>query len=82
MVLAPATGGSSRIGLVVSRRVGKAHDRNRVKRRIREFFRTRRAALSSKLEVVVVAKPGAAALDQQGTEQELTVALRDWLPQP
>ncbi len=82
MVVAPATSASSRIGLVVSRRVGKAHDRNRVKRRVREFFRTRRLALSAKLEVVVVAKPGAAALDHRGTNQELSVALRDWLPQP
>jgi len=79
VVVAPATGSSSRLGLVVSRKVGKAHDRNRVKRRIREFFRTRRISLSALLEVVVVAKPGAASLDHRGTNQELTVALHDWL---
>ena len=82
MLVALAAGGSSRIGLVVSRKVGKAHDRNRVKRRVREFFRTRRMALSATVDVVVVAKPGAASLDHRRTDQELSVALGDWLAQP
>lgn len=72
-------GETSRLGLVVSRRVGKAHDRNRVKRRIREFFRVRKEELRMTVELVVVAKPGAASLDPGATAQELDAALREWL---
>jgi len=79
VVVAPATGETSRLGLVVSRRVGKAHDRNRVKRRIREFFRVRKEELRMPVELVVVAKPGVANLDQWATAQELDAALREWL---
>jgi ribonuclease P protein component len=52
----------SRLGLAVSRRVGGAVDRNRVKRRLREGFRRRlRALLSAPADVLVQALPGAAA---------------------
>lgn len=50
----------ARIGIVTSRRVGGAVQRNRVRRRVREIFRARRAQLPAGLWLVVVAKPGAA----------------------
>lgn len=49
-----------RIGIVTSRRVGGAVQRNRVRRRLREIFRVRRAQFPAGLWLVVVAKPGAA----------------------
>ncbi len=54
-----AAGSLSRIGLTVSRKVGGAVVRNRVKRIIREFFRQRRPQFSRHLEAVVIARPRA-----------------------
>ena len=45
----------SRLGLVVSRKVGNAVTRNRVKRRLRDLFRRHQEAFPRPLDVVVVA---------------------------
>ncbi len=50
----------ARLGMVVSRKVGTAVKRNSVKRWIREWFRTRTAELPRGVDLVVIAKPGAA----------------------
>jgi ribonuclease P protein component len=50
----------SRLGITVSRRVGKAAVRNRVRRRIREALRARHANIASGHDVVVVARPASA----------------------
>ncbi len=54
---------SSRLGLTVSRRVGNAVVRNRIKRRLREIFRRAGAALPPGIDLVAVARPPAASLD-------------------
>lgn len=53
----------TKMGLAVSRKVGKAVTRNRVKRYLREFYRTHRSLLSPPCHFVVVARPEAAGLD-------------------
>jgi ribonuclease P protein component len=65
----------SRLGVTTSRKVGGAPARNRIRRLVREFFRRHRAALTSPLDVLVIARPGAASLRSTDVVHELTRAL-------
>ena len=51
-----------KLGIAVSRRIGKAVVRNRIKRCIREFYRTHRPAFLTGAYLVVVARPACAGL--------------------
>jgi ribonuclease P protein component len=52
----------ARLGVSVSRKVGGAVDRNRVKRLLREAFRVEAERLPLDLDVVIVARPDALEL--------------------
>ena len=70
MLAAPGVLGGSerqRLGVTVSRRVGNAVVRNRVKRQIREWFRHARMEMRPGLEIVVIARREAAELSAQET---------------
>ncbi|OHE22883.1 MAG: ribonuclease P protein component [Syntrophobacterales bacterium RIFOXYC2_FULL_60_23] len=70
VTLAPMAEGQPRLGLVATRRLGKAVRRNRVKRLLREFFRRHRTTLPA-FDLVIMAKKGAAALEYHQVEEEL-----------
>ena len=46
----------SRLGIIVNRKWGKAHERNRLKRLIREIFRLNKGKICSGLDYVVIPK--------------------------
>ena len=62
----------TRLGLTVSRKVGNAVCRNRLKRWIREFFRHHHKRFGPAVDVAIVAKRQAGRLDHQQLDQELT----------
>lgn len=67
--------GAPRVGLTVSRRVGDAVVRNRVKRRLREWFRRHRDECPAGKDLVVIARPAAAAAPADELARELATSL-------
>jgi ribonuclease P protein component len=55
-----------KLGVTVSKRVGNAVVRNRIKRRVREWFRHNRRGLPAEKDVVVIARPAAKELSGSG----------------
>jgi ribonuclease P protein component len=62
---------SARLGLTVSRAVGTAVVRNRIKRRLREAFRLRRAGLAAKWDIVLNVRRAAALATYAELERAL-----------
>jgi ribonuclease P protein component len=80
MVLPRGDDGPPRIGVTVTRKVGNAVQRNRVKRLVREVFRRNRERFPRGCDVVWIAKAGAPDLDYDAVLGELPV--RWHLPRP
>ena len=77
MFARPAAGaGGTRFGMTVSRRVGGAVQRNRVKRWLRESYRRMKGDFPAGLDVVVVARPSAADAGYEPTARELATLAR------
>jgi ribonuclease P protein component len=75
--------GYRRLGVTVSRKVGNAVIRNRVKRRFRELFRRRRGLLPESVDVVLIGRQGAGTQSFEAIAQEfeqVAQALRSRLP--
>jgi ribonuclease P protein component len=64
-----------KVGLVVSRAVGSAVVRNRVKRQLRELMRRRLASLPGGCLLVLRAQPGAAGVSQADLAADLDLVL-------
>jgi ribonuclease P protein component len=62
----------TRLGITVSKKIGKAVKRNRVKRHLREFFRSKKELFPKGYDIVIVAKKGAESLGYWKINEELS----------
>lgn len=67
--------GKNRIGLTVSKKVGKAVIRNRVRRRIKESYREIEGKVNTSYDFVIVAKAKAAECDYKKIRSALKYLL-------
>ena len=75
VIVHPRPGELSRLGVVASRKAGNAVERNRGKRVVREWFRTRLARHEG-YDIVVILRRGAPKLPYATACRELDAGLR------
>jgi ribonuclease P protein component len=75
LVYRPNPLGHSRLAVVVSKKVGPAVTRNRVKRRLRELFRRNKALLLEPTDLIIVARPEIAALGAPELRDDYLLAM-------
>ena len=69
--------GTNRVGITVSKKLGKAHVRNRVRRRLREVYRLNEEQFQPGWDIVVVARSRAVEANfSKLTESYLSLAAR------
>ena len=66
----------TRFGLTTSRKLGKAHDRNRIRRRVREILRRERGRFPAGFDVVVNPRRSVLDRDFEALRTELVSVLR------
>jgi ribonuclease P protein component len=63
--------GVTRLGIAIGKKAGKACARNRIKRRLKEYFRLNRDKMPPETDMVFIALNGAAALETYQLFDEL-----------
>ena len=65
-----------RLGISVSKKVGKAHDRVWVKRRIRQSILELKPQLPSEIDILVIARPAVAKQSQKFIKEQIVHVLK------
>lgn len=68
---APGRSLRTRLGVTVTRKVGSAAKRNRIKRHVREFFRCHRKRFPAELDINVIAKKESVHADSEALRSSL-----------
>lgn len=71
----PTKLGQPKVGFVVSKKVGKAHTRNLVKRRLRAIIRELLTRMDQKTNYIITAKVEAVELDYQELKKQVLYIL-------
>ena len=67
----------NRLGFTVTAKIGKAHTRNRVRRRLREIYRLNETGLRPGYDMVVVARTRATEVTYRRLETEFLAACKE-----
>lgn len=81
IVVRPNALQNTRLGITVTKKVGTAVERNRIKRVVREVFRRNRALFPPAHDVVFIAKRGASDLDHASALDEVRRAATKLRPE-
>lgn len=83
LYLRAGEGAALRLGVVASRRVGRAHERNRARRLLREAYRRNRHRFQGQTDVVLIARASVPRAAYSDVEADLlTVATRAGIVKP
>ena len=81
IVVQPNALQTTRLGITVTKKVGSAVQRNRIKRVVREVFRLNRPLFPASHDVVFIAKRGAHQIDYASLLEEVRQAARKLQPE-
>lgn len=69
-------GGSFRMGISISKKIGKAVVRNRIKRRLKEIIRLRKDEIIDGYDFIIIVRKGALSLDFHAMEKSVFHVLK------